>query len=527
MGWAILGSSPVSGTEPVYGGKVVIGATGGLAPLNPVITQATVAVNVFDVLFERLLKETVTGELAPGVAVSWASSDEHKTWDFKLREDVRFHDGVPLTAADVVFTFRLLQQYRGRAGGATGGVPFESMEAVDPYTVRVHFAQAPNASFLYQMREHILPRHVLEPQLQAGPITDISFNQQPVGSGPYRFAGWAGEGQLVLAAFAGYFGDRPRLDSVVVRADYEDSRSLWVGLMKGEVDVVPRISPADVKSLAENEAFAVVRGYSPSYIDIDFNCRKASLAADRHVRRALSYAIDRQAIWRLLGGTEGAAETDVFPLGPFVPGSSYNDPAVEAAVCDPQKAVALLEEVGWQDADGDGVREKGGRALELSLLMPREYPYCDAAASQLRKDLEEVGARLHVRTAAFTQLESRAWLEGQGFDLLWAGHTFFADPDLCVSRWHTVDGRNFSGYADADVDRLIEQARFAYDGQQQVQTYRLLHRRLAEDVPGMLFCRAPLLFVVRKGLEGTQLLARIGLFRSLPTWYWAAHTNPN
>ena len=185
---------------PRYGGKITIGMPGGIAPLNPITTYSTVAVNVFDILFERFLKESVSGEIVPGIAISWTPSEDYRTWDFKLREDVKFHDGTLVRAEDVVFTFRLSQQHRtGESWG--GGLPplrFESIEAVAPDTVRIHFSEPPNASFLYQMREHILPRHVVEPQLETGKsLKEIPFNRHPVGAGPFQLESWEGEAKIV------------------------------------------------------------------------------------------------------------------------------------------------------------------------------------------------------------------------------------------------------------------------------------------------------------------------------------------
>ena len=147
--WLVALGTPTRGlaAEPQCGGKVTIGAPGGLAPLNPVITTSTVSVNVFDVLFDRLLTERVTGEIAPGLAMHWTHSQDCRTWDFELRTDATFHDGAPVTAEDVMYTLDLMRQRGLPERGARSQVPeFDAMETVGPHRVRIRFAEPPSAS---------------------------------------------------------------------------------------------------------------------------------------------------------------------------------------------------------------------------------------------------------------------------------------------------------------------------------------------------------------------------------------------
>lgn len=519
LGWVVVGASVLS-AEPHYGGKVVIGAPGGLAPLNPIITCSTVSTNLFDILFDRLLQESPDGDIAPGLAISWQPGENYRTWDFKLREGVHFQDGRPVTAEDVVFTFQMIKQFRDKKTWT--GVPslaFERMEVIDPYTVRVHFSRPPDASFLYQLREHILPRHIVEPQLQSGKsIKEIPFNTHPIGSGPFQLDSWDGNAQVELTAFKDYWNGRPYLDTVEVKAGYQGTQDLWAGLMRGEVEVVTHSSLEDLESIAKNERFKTLRGVGPFFLNLFLNCRQESLLTDRHLREALNYAIDRRAIWRYIGGSEEIADSLIFPTGPFLPGSPYNDPQVPAPIWSPEQASKLLEAAGWK-LSADRVRRKNGISLELMLLMPVEFPFSQKVAAQLRKDLEEVGIRLYVRTESANTLYTRTFLEKTRFDLLWEGGTYYPDPDLTIYPWYSSGPRNFSGYANPEVDRLIGQGRSAYDNQQRLQIYRHIHQQIAEDQPVLFVCRFPLSFALSRGFRGTELFTRIGLFRSLPAWY--------
>ena len=495
---------------PSYGGRVRIGATGGMEPINPLIASRTVSTEVLDLLFERLFAETPDGRFAPALAVAWPFSPRKKFWDILLRSDAQFHDGRPVTAEDVVFT---LQWMRKQQNGEN--LLFERVEALSDDIVRLHYAAPPLSSALSHLRLHILPKHLVEPQLAAGySLDELPFNQHPIGAGPFRFAGWVGEDQLRLVAFEGYYSGRPYVDTVEVRGDYLNTRHAWAAFMRGESDVAMSAAPDDLESIADNPAFKVLKGGRASYMALSLNCRPKSVLADRRVREALHHAIDRQAIWRLLSG-EATADS-VFIAGPFPPGSIYNDPQVAAPVKDQRRTRAILQAAGWVDADGDGLRERDGKALELTLGMAKELPHRHDIAAQLRKDLEEVGIHLLMQTEPLQRL----YAVKPRFDMvLREGYSDF-DPDITASEWHSQDARNQSGYVNAEVDQLIEAGRSAYDENALIAIYRSIHRHLLTDHPTIFICREPVMYAVRQPLRGLELITRMGVFRSLPAWYW-------
>ena len=512
--WAfllVLGCSAPDRDGPFYGGRVRIGATGGMEPLNPVMGSPTVSTEVLDLLFERLFTEGSDGLIAPALAVAWPFSPRKKFWDILLRSDAQFHDGRPVTAADVVFTLQLMkEQRRGE------DLRFERVEALSDDIVRLHYAAPPQGSALMHLRLHILPKHLVEPQLAAGyALDEVPFNRHPIGSGPFRFADWVGEDHVRLVAFEDYYGGRPYLDTVEVRGDYPDTRYAWAAFMRGESDVAMSAALNDLKSIADNPAFKVLKGASPTYTALSLNCRLESVLSDQRVREALHYAVDRRAIWRMLSG-EATADS-VFVAGPFPPGSIYGDPQVPTPVKDQRRARAILQAAGWVDGAGDGLRERDGEALELTLVMAKELPHRHDIAAQLRKDLEEVGIHLLMQTAPLQVLSSVR----SRFDMVLERGYNVLDPDIAASEWHSQDARNRSGYANAEVDRLIEAGRVAYDEAASIAIYRSIHRHLLTDHPTIFICREPVLYAVRQPLRGLELVVQMGVFRSLPTWYWA------
>ncbi len=481
-----------------------------MEPINPLIASQTVSTEVLDLLFERLFAETPNGQLAPGLAVVWPFNPRSKFWDILLRSDVQFHDGRPVTAEDVVFTLQLMRKQQNGER-----LLFERVEALSDDIVRLHYAAPPQWSALFHLRLHILPKHLVAPQVAAGyGLEELPFNQHPIGAGPFRFAGWVGEAHLRMVAFEGYYGGRPYIDTVEVRGDYPDTRYAWAAFMRGESDVALSAAPDDLKSIADNPAFNAITEPGLSYTMLSLNCRLESVLADRRVREALHHAIDRPAIWRLLSGATTA--DSVFIVGPFPPGSIYSDPQLPVPVKNQRRARAILRAAGWVDADGDGLRERDGEALALTLVMVKEVPHRHDIAAQLRKDLEEVGMRLLMQTEslqAFSAMRTR-------FDMvLGEGYSAF-DQNITVSAWHSQSPHNWSGYVNAEVDRLIEAGRLAYDEDRRIAIYRNIHRHLLADHPTIFICKEPVMYAVRQPLRGLESIVHKGIFRSLPVWYW-------
>ena len=505
-----LGCSLPHHDGPSYGGRVRIGATGGMEPINPLIASPTVSAEVLDLLFERLFTETPDGQLAPGVAVAWPFSPRKKFWDILLRSDAQFHDGRPVTAEDVVFTLQLMRKQQNGEN-----LLFERVEALSEDIVRLHYTEPPLSSSLVHLRLHILPKHLVEPQLAAGhSLDELPFNQHPIGAGPFRFADWVGEAHLRLVAFEEYHGGRPYIDTVEVRGDYSDTRYAWAAFMRGESDVSLSAAPDDLKSIADNPAFDVLKGASPSYTALNLNCRLESVLADLRVREALHYAIDRRAVWRLLSGD--ATADSVFIAGPFPPSSIYSDPQMAVPVKDQRRARAILQAAGWVDADGDGLRERDGEALELTLGMVKEMPHRHDIAAQLRKDLEEVGIHLLMQTEPLQML----YAVKPRFDMVLREGYSDLDPDITASEWHSRNAHNWSGYVNAEVDQLIEAGRTAYDENAHIAIYRRIHRHLLADHPTIFICREPVMYAVRQPLRGLGSIMHMSVFRNLPAWYW-------
>ena len=287
------------------------------------------------------------GDPKPGLARSWDVSEGGRVRTWHLRDDVRWHDGEPLTAHDVKFTFDLLGQPDVAAFG-----PLDEVTVVDDFTVRI-------SSFDHDYETDIViyPKHLLD-HLDPARIGQWEFWTRPVGSGPYRFVRYGADRFIEFEANPDYFKGKPRIDKVVLKFI---GQAAVVEALAGNVDVVGLDTTAP--TLKQDERFGIYYGVYAGAIALYLNHRHP-LFSDSRVRRAVALAIDRFTILQTIGLPRDLPLTDVlFTLRQF-----RRRQLPSPLPYDPETARELIEQAGWGDADGDGVREKGGTEARFSLL---------------------------------------------------------------------------------------------------------------------------------------------------------------
>jgi peptide/nickel transport system substrate-binding protein len=451
------------------------------------------------------------------LATSWEVSPDGRTVTFTLRDGVRWHDGAPVTARDVVFT---VEKSRDPATEATSYISgFQDLvrvEALDDRTVRAEYSK-PYADFLEAWTVPILPEHLAgkEPDL----VTS-EFARHPVGCGPFRFVRHEPGQEIVLEANADYWGGRPAVDGITLRL-VPDERTAYQAILRGDLNLLT--VPPDIWAEAERSPEAAHLGrllfyrLNVWYIAWNQDGRHPAFA-DPRVRRAMLLALDREPfIEKVLGGLGRPAATT------YHPDSVWADPGIVPLPYDPDRASRLLDEAGWRDDDGDGVRERDGEPFELTLLMPASRQEISGRiAAWVQQSLAEIGVRMHIEALEFGAFRER---RGSGqFDAVMAALTFTPIPDQ-YELYHTAaaeDGYNFFGFSDPEVDRLLERGRESFDREEREAIYRALQGRLVELQPlSCLFHFAsPVLHDPRlKGLQASP----IDLFRVTPgprAWHW-------
>ena len=468
----------VVGVEPGYGGNLIIGSIGEPVIFNQLYYQDAPSGDIIDLVFSGLTASNENLEVIPDIATAEPDiSEDGLQWTFTMKEGVLFHDGVELTAHDVVFTYNIFlnEDYTGpRAGSFTS---LENIEALSDYQVRFTLSE-PDARFATLTGYSILPRHLLEdvPVAELGEYQAFNIDQ-PIGAGPFRFVSWTSGQSLVLEAFDDYHGGRPYLDRVTFRF-VQDLNTLVLLLGQGEVDYAPGIPPEEIPTV---ESFSNVNLHSTLALRYDFlgyNLRNP-LFQDKRVRQALTHAIDRQEIVdTVMEGNATVAHAPVSPLS-----WAYNDD-VPVFDFDPERARALLAEAGWTPG-GDGILQKDGERFSFEILSNDGNNVRRDLGIIVQQQLAEVGIEVTPRQMEWGAFLDRILAPNFDFDATILAWGLALDPDPSAI-WHSREieqGLNNVGYSSPVVDALAESNIRIMDQDERAAELAKVWAELADDQP--------------------------------------------
>jgi peptide/nickel transport system substrate-binding protein len=454
-------------------------------------------------------------ELQPMLATAWEVSPDGKTVTFHLRRGVRWHDGAPVTARDVVFSVTKARDPATDAKSLMSS--FQDLlrvEAIDDHTVVAEY-RTPYADFLEGWTVPIIPEHLAgaEPDLLAS-----EFARHPIGCGPFKFARHDPGREIALESNPDYWGGEPEIDGITFSIVHDESTA-YQAVLRGDLDVigVPPDIWGEARRSPDAERLARFVYYRLAVWYVAWN-ENGKLFGDPGVRRAMLLALDREPfIENVLQGLGRPAATT------YHPDSVWADPEIAPLPYDPEEAGRLLDAAGWRDRDGDGVREKDGRPFAFTLTMPAStQEIMSRIAAWMRHSLAQVGVRMEIDS-----LEWGAFLERRNagqFDAVMAMLTFSPIPDQ-HELYHSSSaegGFNFFGLSDPEIDRLLDRGRESFDREERLEIYSALQHRLVELQPlGCLFHLAsPVLHDPR--LQGLQP-SPIDFWRVTPgprAWRW-------
>lgn len=448
-------------------------------------------------IFERLLEYDYNeAVLKPWLAESYEISDDGLEMVVKLRDDIHFSDGAPITADDVIFTFETTMNPMVDAADIRGFYKnFKEVSKIDKRTIRFVFDEMYWKTFEVVGLFEVFPKHLYE-------FEDASeFNNRrsnPVGSGPYMFEKWDVGQQIVLKRNENYWGHKPKLKKIVYRIINNDLAALQ-SLRAKEIDhLIP--TPEQFYEFQNDEAFKkdfyCLKYWNPGvpFYFIGWN-QNTPFFKDRLVRLAMTHMIDRQRIVELL--LKGNAEV---VSGPFYLYGRQSNPDIEPWPYNPEKAKELLTEAGWVDSDGDGVRDKDGVPLRFKF----SYSTGSTFYEQLAKLLKDEAARIGVEILAdpyewsiFVERMNERKFEAATMG--WGG-TIESDP---YQTFHSsqIEGRgnNFVSFNNLQADDLIDKARRTLDKDKRYALYHKLHTLLHEEQPyTFLFTRPSFRFIDRR-----------------------------
>jgi len=460
---------------PVAGGTAVVAVADEPDVLNSLIRTSAVAGMVLSLVEASLTELAPDLTWEPQIAASWELAPDSLSLTYHLRP-WRWEDGTPLTSRDVRLGWQLLTD--PRVGSPRADLLREVVDITtpDPATVRYHFA-APPADPMTATFHAIVPAHVVG-GLDPDRLASWPLNRRPLASGPFRLESWVPGAQLVLERNPLHVLEPAYLDRVVLRI-MPDETARVLALEAGEVDLVVDVPAATARRLDGHPDIALHEVSGRVFGFLMWNTRRPQLAS-AEVRRALSLAIDRDRfVDDLLGGF---AE----PAASYLPPILWNHhEGLRSDPFRPDSARTLLAAAGWIDADGDGVRERDGRRLELEIIYRSGDRVREDGAVVLRQNLRDVGVGVSLR--ALELATALDFLRNGRFDGYWGEFqaNLYADPTPLVLSGAT-DRFNFGGYANARVDSLVLAARACRRRSDAKPLWDALQEELADDQPAAL-----------------------------------------
>lgn len=496
---------------PAYGDILVEGSIGDASNLIPLLASDSTSHGIAGLIFNGLIKYDKDIRIVGDLAESWEISKDGLVITFHLRKGVRWHDGRPFTAADVLYTYQVTVDPKTPTAYAGDFLKVKKAEVLDDWTFRVTYDK-PFAPALMSWSVGILPKHLL-----AGKeITTSPLGRHPIGTGPYKFKEWVTGQKIVLVSNPDYFEGRPYIDGTILRI-IPDTATMFLELRANGIDRMG-LTPLQYTRQTENNLFRKsynkYRYLSFAYTYMGYNL-KNPLFADKRVRQAIAHAVNREEIIDgvLLGLGKPAT-------GPYKPGTWAYNPNVRVYPYDPAKAKALLAEAGWKDANGDGVLEKEDRLFAFEIITNQGNEIRAKCAEIIQRRLAEVGIKVTIRVVEWAAFV-KDFINKRKFDATILGWTIPMEPDL-YDVWHSSktgpEELNFISYKNGEVDALIEKGRETFDQSVRKRCYDRIQEIFAEEQPYLFLYVPDALPIVHARFRGVEV-APLGIGYNFIKWY--------
>jgi peptide/nickel transport system substrate-binding protein len=485
--------------------------------LNPVLDAASPTLDLSMFIFSWAIRYDANGRPVPdalreipAIANGDVSKDGLRL-TYKLRPNIKWQDGVPLTCDDLKFTWQVVMNPHNNVVTTDGYKSIGSIDCSNPLVAVIHMKKlyAPYLQQLWSVNGNapILPAHILAKYNDdKGSFNTAPYNSLPIGSGPFKVVAWNRGQDVRMVANPDFYLGKPKLNEVIYRI-LPDENTEETQLQTHEIDMLAVGSGMkwpQYASLAADPAngLVAIRVDSFLFTHVDFNLRHP-IVSDRNVRIALAYATNRaDIISKLLHGSARAAETDQSPVLSW---AFTND--VTHYPYDPQKARAILDADGWK-VGPDGVRVKNGQRLEFTLSTQTESNYGKALQTYLQREWRDVGVQADIKnypTSQFFDNSSNGILQGGHYDV--AGFSWYAaaDPDdsaIYSSENMAPHGQNAMFWDNPVATAAMNDALSTVDQARRKRDYIVVQQQLTKDVPTIIvsFSRVP--FVYNSDLKG-------------------------
>jgi peptide/nickel transport system substrate-binding protein len=477
LAWGLGSALAADPSASPAAGKVVlhVGWTNDPDNLNPFIGAETSSYEIWLLNYDFLTGYSTDLQPVPDLATSWDTSADGKTWTFHLRTGVKWQDGEPFTARDVAFTYNyIIDNQMGAYSSLTDGI--KEAVAVDDQTVEIRCVR-PKANMVRTWIP-ILPEHIwgkVSPK-----AAGASYQNKPpiVGTGPFQTVEVKKGDYVRMVANPSFWGKKPAIDEILF-VTYQNPDTMTQDLLTGSLDAAWGIPSAQFPKIQSDKSFTPISYNLLSWTYLAMNCYEGTsrgnpVLRDPAFRQALNWALDRQKIVDLAWAGRGKPGTTIMTPDSWVdPDYHWQPPADVLFTYDPAKAKQLLDEAGYKDTDGDGIREdKGGKPIRLRLWARAESPESQKTGNLLTGWLRDLGLKIDYQVMD----------DGIYYDSIWAyqGDTYSPDFDMYLWDWDgyadpgdtlasfttaQIENWNEPCWSDQEFDSVVEQANSTLDPQ--------------------------------------------------------------
>jgi len=512
IGLSITGCSKKNTTAPKtnistnLNGTLIYHLSSEPGSLNPILSSDVASSKIEDVIFNGLFKVNDKLELVPDLLESYTVTNNNKSYVFTLKPNIKWHDGHPLTAEDVKFTFdKILDPKTNtvrRSGFIINGEEIKTTVISD--TVFKITLSEPFAPFLAKISMHIIPKHILEND----DINTASFNHAPIGTGPFKFKRWKTSQFIEVTRNESFFGNKAKVKSILYKI-IPDSNTALVSLEKKELDV----AGVPAKDLNKTNKIPHIKTYTYEnlgYSYLGFNLKKWPFS-DLKFRQAMSHAINRKALVK--GVLKGLGSPVHIPSTPV--SWAYPDTPISFDY-NPEKSKLLLKEMGLVWDPKLKIFKHNNKAISFNLMTSKGSKTSKKSAQIIQQYLKNVGINMTI-----SQMEWKSFLnkleseeEPKPFEAAMLGWSLGIDPDG-YSTWHSTQypkGFNFVGYSNKKVDSLLEKGRTELNKEKRKEIYSECFNIIGIDCPYLFLFSSKSIAGVNTRVHGLSKPGPSGLF---------------
>jgi len=467
--------------------------------INPILATDSASGEIASWIFNSLIKYDKNGKLVGDLAKDYKFLDD-KTLIFKLRDNVYWHDGVKFSAKDVLFTYKVITSKKVFTPYASDFRYVKDVKILDDYTIKVTYKK-PYFKALHTWMIGVLPEHILKDEKD---IMTSKFNQNPIGTGPYRLKKFKISEDIVLVANERYFEHKPHIEKIVYHF-IPDPSTQFLMLKSKKLDV-GSLSPLQYERQIDDEFknyYKIIEQISHGYTYLGFNLRKKKFQ-DKRVREALSLAIDRKELVDILFFSHGRVCT-----GPFMPNSFAFNEKVKVPKKDLKKAKELLKEAGYDK----------NNPFEFEIATNSNNSIRLYAAQILQHQLSKIGVKVKIKAMEW-QAFLNTVVHPRNFETILLGWGLGLTPDA-YPLWHSKSdkpgGFNLVGYHNKEVDKLIERAESTVDMKKLSKIYKKIFKIISDDLPYLFLYIPNSITAVNRKIKNIEP-SIIGIFHNEIEW---------